>query len=102
MRISLPADGGAKKGGPRGGRTVAFLTVLTLVATLSAGCVTSVPLPGPGDGTAVFVHPITGQLKHCEDAYLPATFRGGVLWRRMLTPDCTTAAEEQGFVRERY
>ena len=80
--------------------TVVFLLLLALVATLSSGCVSTVPLPGPGDGGSVFVHPVTGEVKHCEDAGMPANFRGGVLWRRMLTPDCTTAAEEQGFVRK--
>ena len=80
--------------------TVVVLRLLALVATLSSGCVPSVPLPGPGDGGSVFVHPVTGEVKHCADAGMPANFRGGVLWRRMLTPDCTTAAEEQGFVRK--
>ena len=78
--------------------TAVFLPLLVLVATLFAGCLTSVPLPGPGDGTSVFVHPITGEVKHCADPGLPAVFRGGVLWRRMLTPDCTAAAEKQGYV----
>src|SRR5215510_2618353 len=60
---------------------VVFLLLLALVATLSSGCVSSVPLPGPGDGGAVFVHPVTGEVKHCEDAGMPANFRGGVCSR---------------------
>ncbi len=40
---------------------VAESPVLTLLAALFSGCVTSAPLPGPGDGTSVFVHPITGE-----------------------------------------
>jgi hypothetical protein len=78
--------------------TAVFLPLLGLVAAFFAGCLTSVPLPGPGDGASVFVHPITGEVKHCADPGLPAVFRGGVLWRRMLTPDCAAAAEKQGFV----
>jgi len=80
--------------------TVVFLSLLAFT-TLSSGCVTSVPLPGAGDGTAnVFVHPITGEVKHCDTVGRPASFRGGVLWRRMLTPDCTRAAENQGFIQK--
>ena len=95
MHIERPGSRSAGSAMP-----VVFLLLLALVATLSSGCVSSVPLPGPGDGGAVFVHPVTGEVKHCEDAGMPANFRGGVLWRRMLTPACTTAAEEQGFVRK--
>src|SRR5215831_18262832 len=48
--------------------TVVFLLLLAFVATLSSGCVPSVPLPGPGDGGSVFVHPVTGEVKHCESS----------------------------------
>jgi hypothetical protein len=74
--------------------------VLVLATLLSAGCVTSVPIPGPGDGRSVFVHPVTGEVKHCEDPGLTAAFRGGILAANAYA-DCKTAAEEQGFVRKR-
>ena len=39
----------------------------TLAGLLLGGCVSSTPVPGPGDGTgAVFVHPISGAIQHCE------------------------------------
>jgi len=41
---------------------VALLILLALAATLATGCLSSAPLPGPGDETAnVFVHPVTGE-----------------------------------------
>src|SRR5262249_57456818 len=78
--------------------TVVFLLLLALMATLSSGCVPSVPLPGPGDGGSVFVHPVTGEVKHCEDAGMPANFRGGVLWRRLPTPPFPTPPPEHKFL----
>lgn len=75
-------------------------TILIIVTVLSSGCVTSVPLPGPGDGTSVFVHPVTGEVKHCDNPGATAMFRGGILAANAYA-DCKTAAEEQGFVRKR-
>ena len=76
-------------------------TLIALAAALTSSCVPSVPLPGPGDETAnVFVHPISGEVVHCETVGLPYQVRGAILWRRSLTPDCATAAEKQGFVQQ--
>jgi len=76
-------------------------TLIALAAALATGCVPSVPLQGPGDETAnVFVHPITGKVVHCETVGLPYQVRDAILWRRSLTPDCATAAEEQGVVQQ--
>ena len=81
--------------------TVALLTMIALAAALTTGCVRSVPLQGPGDGTAnVFVHPITGEVVHCETAGLPYQTRGVTLPRRVLTPHCAAVAEKEGFVQE--
>jgi len=81
--------------------TVALLTMIALAAALTTGCVRSVPLQGPGDGTAnVFVHPITGEVVHCETAGLPYQARGVTLPRRVLTPHCAAVAEKEGFVQE--
>lgn len=81
--------------------TVALLTMIALAAALTTGCVRSVPLQGPGDGTAnVFVHPITGEVVHCETAGLPYQTRGVTLPRRVLTSHCAAVAEKEGFVQE--
>ena len=71
--------------------------LVILVAVLVSGCVTNAPLPGPGDGRSVFVHPQTGEVKHCEKP----TFMSGAggLIPESRYADCKTAAEEQGFVR---
>jgi hypothetical protein len=79
-------------------RTVLFLPLL--LAASASGCVTNVPLPGPGDGRSVFVHPVTGEVKHCEDPGASAAFRGGILAANAYA-DCKTAAEEAGFARKR-
>jgi len=85
----------------RGGVTFALLTLIALVPALPTGCVRSVPLPGTGDGTAnVFVHPITGEVVHCETVGRPYQVRGVTLPRRMLTPHCAAVAETQGFVQQ--
>ena len=97
----------------RVGVAVALLTLIAFAAALPTGCapsvplvasvplVTSEPLPGPGNGTAnVFIHPVTGEVVHCETTGLPYQVRGATLWRRSLTPHCSTAAEKQGFVRQ--
>ncbi len=69
-----------------------------LVTLLASGCVSSIPLPGPGEGTrAVYVHPQTGEVQHCESA---TWFNNGLLGLNAYA-DCKTAAEAQGFVRRR-
>jgi len=81
--------------------TVALLTMIALAAALTTGCVRSVPLQGPGDGTAnVFVHPVTGEVVHCDTAGLPYQVRGVTLPRRVLTPHCAALAEKEGFVQQ--
>ena len=78
-----------------------LLALLALLAALTgAGCVTSVPLPGPGDGRSVFVHPVTGEVRHCENLGAVAPLRGGIAAMNAYA-DCKTAAEEQGFARRR-
>jgi hypothetical protein len=75
--------------------------ICLLVTLLASGCVSSVPLPGPGDGTdAVYAHPQTGEVRHCENPGATAAFRGGILAANAYA-DCKSAAEEQGFVRRR-
>lgn len=73
--------------------------ILTL-ALLLAGCVSSTPLPGPGDGTSVFVHPTTGAVMYCENPGGTAVFRCGMMANNAYA-DCKTSAEEQGYVRQR-
>ena len=66
-----------------------------------SGCVSAVPLPGPGAGqVAVFVHPTTGVLVHCERPGWTAIYRGGILAANAYA-DCKSAAEADGFVRRR-
>jgi hypothetical protein len=74
--------------------------LLALLFASGSGCVTNVPLPGPGDGRSVFVHPQTGEVRHCEDPGASAAFRGGILAANAYA-DCKTAAEEAGFARQR-
>lgn len=72
-----------------------------LVALLASGCVSSVPLAGPGDASdAVYAHPQTGEVRHCEKPRALGAFQGGILALNAYA-DCKTAAEEQGFVRRR-
>jgi hypothetical protein len=72
--------------------------LVILVAFLVSGCVTNTPLPGPGDGRSVFVHPRTGEIKHCEKPSF-MTGAGGLIPESRYA-DCKTEAEEQVFVRK--
>ncbi len=77
------------------------LTCLLALMSLLTGCVSSVPLPGPGDGTgAVYAHPQRGEVRHCENPGWTSVYRGGMLAAGAYA-DCKSAAEEQGFVRRR-
>lgn len=98
------ATPGRLSGRPRGAvdsSAMAAAVILLLMTLLAAGCVSSVPLPGPGDGSgAVYVHPQTGEVRHCENPRWTSVYRGGILAASAYA-DCKTAAEEQGFVRRR-
>jgi hypothetical protein len=73
---------------------------LGLALSLTA-CISSTPAPGPGTGSdATFVHPTTGHIVHCENPGATAAVRGGILAANAYA-DCKTAAEEQGYVRQR-
>lgn len=71
---------------------------MTVGALLLTGCVSNVPLPGPGEGRrAVFVHPQTGEIQHCETPEWMAREIFTAIFYAM----CKTTAEDQGFVRQR-
>jgi PBP1b-binding outer membrane lipoprotein LpoB len=75
--------------------------IVALLALFLAGCVSRVPMPGPGEATdATFVHPTTGDVRHCENPGATMVYRGGIAAANAYA-DCKTNAEEQGYVRRR-
>jgi hypothetical protein len=76
-------------------------SIVALLALLAGGCVSSVPQPGPGDDKgAIFGHPTTGDVMHCENPGATMVYRGGGAAANAYA-DRKTNAEERGYVRRR-
>jgi hypothetical protein len=80
---------------------VVRLALILALALLAAGCLSSIPQPGPGDGMGAFyVHPTTGDVEHCKNPGATMVYRGGIAAANAYA-DCKTNAEEHGYVRRR-